>query len=117
MPRQINYHEPDAIDCYSMAQSLAADFGCLHDITTCFAGDKVTVLVRAYKPGPEGAKQIECQALVSRPVKLAKNLFVMQYSALLDCWHQLDRAVLAAATRPIEYGWDGRPRQPAARKR
>jgi hypothetical protein len=36
----------------------------------------------------------------------------MQYSALLDCWHQLDRGVLAAAERPIDRGWDGRPRAP-----
>jgi len=39
----------------------------------------------------------------------------MQYSALLDCWHQLDRGALAVASRPIVRRWDGRPEQPRRR--
>lgn len=112
MPQRANYHEPDAIDCYSMAQAIGEDFGLLLDVTTGYQLDQVVVLVRAYAPDGKLERTVIVQAMCRRPVKTAKSLWQMQYAAMLDCWHQLDRGVLAAETRPIERGWDGRPRTP-----
>lgn len=115
VPRRQAYYEPDAIDCHSMASALGNDFGCLCDITTRYQGDEVIVLVRCHKGIDTTDHVVLVQAIVRRPLRAAHALYAMQYSALLDCWHQLDRGTLAAASRPIERGWDGRPRTPARR--
>ena len=117
MANRPNYHEPDAIDCDKLVAALAADFGVCCDITTAYALDKVTVLVRTYKPAAIEERVIATQALVSRPLRNAKNLFAMQFSALFDCWHQHDRGTLAVEARPLEYGWNGRPQVPAKHNR
>jgi hypothetical protein len=115
MPRKQNYYEPDAIDCNTMVSAIGSDFGLQCDITTAYERDQVVVLVRCYSVVQNPSKVVQVQALTRAPLRAARSLYTMQYSALLDCWHQLDRGVLAAATRPIERGWDGRPRMPAAR--
>jgi len=115
MPRKQNYYEPDAIDCNTMVSAIGSDFGLQCDITTSYERDQVVVLVRCYSVVQNPSKVVQVQALTRAPLRTARSLYTMQYSALLDCWHQLDRGVLAAATRPIERGWDGRPRMPAAR--
>lgn len=115
MPRNINYYEPDAIDCNTMVSAIGGDFSCQCDITTTFERDQVIVLVRCHKGIGTAAHEVQVQAIVRCPLRGAKSAYSMQYSALLDCWHQLDRGVLAAAARPIERSWNGRPVQPAKR--
>lgn len=117
MPRQIQFYEPDAIDCNTLIGSLANDFGVLAEITTSYGVDKVETIVRCWKYAPGGGREVQVQALVSNPLKSPGSLYVQHYKALLDCWHQLDRGVLAAAARPIERGWNGRPRTPERRGR
>jgi hypothetical protein len=115
VPKKQAYYEPDAIDCNTMSNAIAQDFGCLCDITTRFELDQVIVLVRAYQVVSAEAKEVKVQALSRMPLRHARNLYTQTYGALLDCWHQLDRGVLGAETRPVERGWDGRPRQPVRR--
>lgn len=117
MPRQFTAYEPDAIDCNAMWSAICHDFGLIPTITTEYGRDMVQVVVKCRPVGGSEANVVQVQALVQRPLKTAKSLYVMQYAALLDCWHQLDRGVLAAATRPVERGWDGRPKVPATAKR
>lgn len=112
MPRKIEYHEPDALDCNTMVSALANDWGVLCDITTRFERDQVVVLVRCYKERGEAGIVVQVQALGRAPLKAARSGYAMQYSALLDCWHQLDRGVLAAQETPIMRGWNGRPQRP-----
>ena len=115
MPRKINYHEPDAIDCNTMVSAIGSDFNCQCDITTSYERDQVVVLVRCYTLQQKASGVVQVQALSRAPLRTARSLYTMQYSTLLDCWHQLDRGVLSAATRPIEHDWSGRPKQPAKR--
>jgi len=115
VPRSEKYYEPDQIDCNSMVTAIGNDYGCLCDITTTYARDQVVVLVRCHKGFETADHTVQVQALVRAPLRTARSLYTMQYSALLDCWHQLDRGLLAAATRPIERGWNGRPRTPERR--
>lgn len=113
MPRQFNSYEPDAIDCNAMWSALCNDFAVIPVITTTYARDKVVVIAKCYKIAGDDEGVVQVQAMVSAPLKAAKSGYVMQYSVLLDCWHQCDRGVLAAATRPVERNWIGRPQVPA----
>lgn len=115
MPRKQNYYEPDQIDCNTMVSAIGSDFACKCEIATSYERDEVVVLVRCYSLQRNPADQVQVQALVRSSLRTAKSLYAMQYSALLDCWHQLDRGVLAAATRPILRDWNGRPRTPERR--
>lgn len=115
MPRQFTAYEPDQLDCNTLVTAIAQDFGLLAEVETQYARDKVWTFVRCRPPTADGKGVVQVQAVVSAPLKTAKSLYIYQYSALLDCWHQCDRGVLGAATRPIERGWDGRPRAPRAR--
>lgn len=115
MPERIKYYEPDQLDCNTLVTALGNDFGCLCDITTSYARDQVVVLVRCHKGIETPGHTVLVQAIVRSPLRTARSLYTMQYSALLDCWHQLDRGLLAAATRPIEYSWSGRPKAPERR--
>lgn len=112
MPRQFGGYEPDAVDCNTIEMAIARDFGLQPRVHTWYNADKVEVICvcRKIAESPEGP--VVCQSHVSRPLKQAGSLYVMHYSAMLDCWHQMDRGVLAAATRPIERGWNGRPQTP-----
>lgn len=112
MPKQQTYYEPDAIDCNTMVAAIGNDFGCVCAIETIYELDNVRTVVRVFKLGQKGTGMVQVQAMVSAPLKARKSLTAMQYSALLDCWHQLDRGLLSAATRPIERDWNGRPKQP-----
>lgn len=112
MPRQIQYHAPDAIDCYTIYHAIANDFGLLPEVETRYEHDYVLVIVRCRKPEVERKGVVQVQALVKAPFKTAKSLYQYQYSAMLDCWHQCDRGLLANATTPIEHDWNGRPRTP-----
>lgn len=112
MPRRYEGYAPDQLDCNTMVTSIARDFGLMSVIETRYERDQVVVLVRCYAPGGAAADVVQVQALVRAPLRTAKSLYIMQYSALLDCWHQCDRGVLAVAQTPIERGWDGRPRTP-----
>jgi hypothetical protein len=115
MPRKYQGYEPDAIDCNALSTSLGEDFGVIAELATRYERDQVVVIctTRKIAEAPTGAVQV--QALVRAPLRSAKSLFTMQYSALLDCWHQLDRGALAVASRPIVRRWDGRPEQPRRR--
>lgn len=113
MPKQQTYYEPDAIDCNTLVTALASDFGAMPTIDTRYERDEVLVVVRCYKLGQPGGDAVQVQALVRRPLRAKGTLWAMQYSALLDCWHQLDRGLLAVAKTPVQYSWTGRPTKPA----
>lgn len=112
MPKQQTYYEPDALDCNTMVTSLGNDHGVLPNIETRYERDQVVVLVRCFKLGQPGGDVVQVQAIVRAPLRARKSLYAMQYSALLDCWHQLDRGLLAVAKTPIERHWNGRPKRP-----
>lgn len=112
MPNKQHYYEPDAIDCNAMQTAIAEDFACLCEISTSYARDCVEVVVKCYKIGQATERVVQVQALVKSPLKGAKSLYILQYSALFDCWVQLDRGVLASAQRPIARNWNGRPSRP-----
>ena len=116
MPSRITYHVPDAIDCNTILHAIANDFGLLPEVITRYERDFVVVIVRCRKPDTSGEGVVQVQALVKTPLKTAKSLYQYQYSAMLDCWHQCDRGLLANATTPIARGWDGRPRTPERSK-
>lgn len=112
MPNKQHYYEPDAIDCNTLVAAIGNDFGGMCEITTTYENDLVVVVVRVRQLGSGREGVVQVQALVRAPLKSRRNAYVMQYSALLDCWHQLDRGVLGVATTPIVRGWDGRPQAP-----
>lgn len=113
MPQSQRYYEPDAIDCNTLSSSIRQEFGCDPIITVQFALDRVTVTCKCFRYGQPGGDMVQVQALVKAPLKNARSPYTMQYSALLDCWHQLDRGTLAVASKPVERDWNGRPKQPA----
>jgi hypothetical protein len=115
VPRSQTYYEPDAIDCNQLVTSLAEDFGVIADLATRYEYDQVVVIctTRKIAEAPHGVVQV--QSIVRAPLKSRRNLYVMQYSAMLDCYHQLDRGVLAVATTPLERDWSGRPKVPGRR--
>jgi hypothetical protein len=115
MPRRFEGYEPDAIDCQTMCDALASDFGCICQVVVQFSADEVIAIAKCRPLLPAGGNDVLCQAIARRPLKGHGSLYVMVYSVLLDCWHQLDRGVLGAAARPIERGWTGRPQQPRRR--
>lgn len=112
MPQPKHYYEPDAIDCSAMATALSEDFSVICELKTQYERDLVLVVARCYEIGGEEPGLVQVQAMVQAPCKARKSLYTLQYSAMLDCWHQLDRGNLAAASRPIERGWSGRPTVP-----
>lgn len=114
-PQRYTAYEPDALDCNTMCNCIAQDFGLVATITVEYARDKVQVIVKCRPIGGEQADVVQVQAMASAPLRTAKSQYIYQYAALLDCWHQCDRGVLAAANRPIERGWNGRPQAPRRR--
>jgi hypothetical protein len=116
MAQPQRYYEPDAIDCNTLVHAIAHDFSCVATIVTDYRNDQVWVTVRCTALGAPGGDVVQVQALVKAPLKSARSPYTMQYGALLDCWHQLDRGTLAVATTPIERRWDGRPQRPTPRK-
>lgn len=115
MPSKYTAYEPDAIDCEKLTRALAEDFSVIPMLETLYTREQVVVVCRTRAMGGLADGEIKCQSLVKGPVRSARSLYTMQYSALLDCWHQHDRGVLAAAERPITRGWDGRPQTPRRR--
>lgn len=115
MPNKQAYYEPDAVDCNLLVTSLHSDFGVIPFLTTSYERDQVVVICTCRKAceAPDGVVQV--QALIRAPQKARRSLYVMQYSALLDCYHQLDRGVLGVAQTPIERQWNGRPKVPGRR--
>lgn len=116
MPRSFNGYEPDAIDCDQLVRSLAEDFGVLCKLEVSYGLDKIQTIARCYRPADASPALPVVQALVSRPVKGAPSHYVAQYSALLDCWHQLDRGALAVAGVHVTRDWSGRPEVPRRRR-
>jgi len=112
MPRKIDYYQPDQLDCNTLCTALGCDFGVQAEIETRYERDQVTTTVRCRPAGVGKEGLVQVQARVSSPLRGARSLYTMQYSALLDCWHQLDRGVLGVAQTPIVRSWDGRPRTP-----
>jgi hypothetical protein len=112
MPRQFGGYEPDQIDCGTISLALSTDFGVMPEVKTTYSGDLVTVTCKCRILGTDPDGPVIVQAIDRLPLKSRKSLYVMHYTVMLDCWHQLDRGMLAAATRPIERGWNGRPQQP-----
>jgi hypothetical protein len=115
MPRQFEGYEPDQLDCNSLSIALSVDFGMMPEVKTTYSGDLVTVTCkcRILATDPDGP--VIVQAITRIPLKTRKSLYVMHYTVMLDCWHQLDRGTLAASARPIERGWNGRPQTPRRR--
>lgn len=115
MPRQFGGYEPDALDCNTIERAIAEDWGLCCTLKTWYNRDEVNVVCKCVKitAAPDGP--VVVQSFVHRPLKSAGSLYVMHYSAMLDCWHQMDRGVLGAAARPIEHGWNGRPQVPRRR--
>lgn len=116
MPQRYTAYEPDQLDCNVMTQALGRDFSVLPSIETVYTPEQVCTIVRCRSIGGPADSQVEVQAMVRCPLRNARPLYSMQYSALLDCWHQLDRGVLAASERSVNRGWDGRPKQPERRR-
>lgn len=116
MPAKFTAYEPDQIDCNTLVMSIAQEFGLVTEIETQYARDQVWTFVRCRAPAGDGKGVVQVQAMVASPLRTAKSLYVAQYSALLDCWHQCDRGVLAVAGTKVERGWDGRPRTPQRRR-
>jgi hypothetical protein len=113
LPAKITFYEPDAIDCNTLVSAIGNDFGCIPTLETRYERDMVVVICKCRKLGGPADDMVQVQSLVTCPLRAAKSLYIKHYAALLDCWHQLDRGVLAAAARPIERGWNGRPQAPA----
>jgi hypothetical protein len=113
MPRKFTAYEPDAIDCNTVMNAIANDFGLLAEVETRYHLDTVTVIVRCRSVPKEGPQLVQVQALASAPLKTAKSLYIYHYAALLDCWHQCDRRVLAVRGVDRQSDWNGRPQQPA----
>ena len=113
MPNKQQYYEPDAIDCNTVSYALRNDYSVSPDLTTTYNNDYVEVICRCRRVGGADNGVVQVQSLVRAALKSRRSLYVMQYSALLDCWHQLDRGVLGVAQTPIERSWQGRPIQPA----
>jgi len=116
VPRQQTYYEPDGIDCNTLVTSLAEDFGVICEISTRYERDQVVTIVTTRKIAEAPSGVVQVQALVRTPLRARKSLYIAQYSALLDCYHQLDRGVLGVAQKPIERGWNGRPIVPGRTK-
>jgi hypothetical protein len=117
MPARTNFYSPDAIDLNTTVSAIANDFNGICLLSVRFADDRVIVEARCVGMGSKDADAVLVQARVSKPLKPAPDLAVMFYSAALDCWHQLDRGVLAVANVKPVFGWNGRPQQPKPRKR
>lgn len=115
MPRSFGGYEPDQLDCNTISIALGSDFGMVPDITTTYMGDQVVVVCKCRIIGCTEPDDVVVQALDRLPLRTKKSLYVMHYTVMLDCWHQLDRGTLGAATRPIIRGWSGRPQQPRRR--
>jgi len=115
MPRQFGGYEPDQLDCATISLALSTDFGMLPDVRTTYHGDLVTVTCKCRILGTDPDGAVIVQAIDRIPLKQHKSLYVMHYTVMLDCWHQLDRGLLAAGARPIERGWNGRPHTPRRR--
>lgn len=112
MPQSQHYYEPDQIDCCNLIRSIREDFNCDPVLETTLQPDHIVTICRCRKYGQPGGDVVQVQALVKTPHKAKRSCWVLFYGALLDCWHQLDRGVLGAATRPVEHGWNGRPTVP-----
>lgn len=115
MPQKGNYYEPDAIDCNTMATAIGQDFSHLCKTEVEFARDSVVVTCRCYgsAAAPDDAPSVQSRA--TKPLKSRPDISVMLFSAMLDCWHQLDRGVLGAKPPAISHGWNGRPTVPRRR--
>lgn len=112
MPRSQNYYEPDQIDCTNLVRSIREEFNCDPKLAVEIHPDYIHTICRCVKYGQPGGDVVQVQALVKTPHTAKRSCWVMLYGALLDCWHQLDRGLLAAAARPIEREWNGRPTVP-----
>jgi hypothetical protein len=117
VPNKQHYYTPDLIDCYTCWHAIRSDFGLQPILTTEYGRDEVLVICKVVTISGDNAGMVQVQSLVRAPFQSKRDLSVMQYGALLDCWHQLDRGVLAVAQTPIERTWQGRPTMPGrARK-
>ena len=115
MPNKQAYYEPDQIDCDNLSSAIRGDFRVNPTLEVTFSLDMVLVVCRCYVPAIERPEKPIVQALSRFPLKARRSLYVAVYAVLLDCWHQMDRGVLAAADRPMPRDWSGRPRTPARR--
>lgn len=115
MPRHQTYYSPDSIDCAALVTALGEDFGQVPELKTSYELDQIVVICtcRLIAEAPTGA--VTVQAINRAPLKSRKDLYVMHYAVLLDCYHQIDRGVLGVAQTPMERHWNGRPRIPRPR--
>lgn len=109
MPNEGKYYAPDCIDCNSQATALGEDFAVICEVSLRFERDQVVVIAscRRSAEAPNGA--VVVQAIVRKPLRSRPDIAVMAFSAMQDCWHQLDRGVLSARPPAVAHGWSGRP--------
>lgn len=117
MPKRESYYQPDLIDCQSQCHAIGEDFGCICELSVTFTADYVVVIARCRKINEDVENPPLVQALVRKPLKASNSLAVMIFSALQDCWHQLDRGTLGATTPAISHLWNGRPEIARRRQR
>lgn len=109
MPRKFEGYTPDAIDCNTQVTALGLDFGVLVKTSVEFARDEAVVLCACFRIGSESDGTPVVQSRARKPLKSKPDIAVMIFSALQDCWHQLDRGVLGAKPPAIAHDWNGRP--------
>lgn len=114
MPAKYTPYEPDQKDCLNCVKALGADFGVIASLETIYTLEHVVTIARCRPIADAHHDATIVQALVRVPIQHARQLYAMQYSALLDCWHQLDRGVLLAAERGAVDRGISRP--PSARR-
>jgi len=109
MPRQFVAYEPDWIDVNTQLTALGEDFGVRCEFVVTVERDSVQCIARCYSIGGTADTVPVVQALARRPIKSQPNTAIMCFSTAQDCWQQLDRGVLGAASQPLAHSWNGRP--------
>lgn len=117
MPRQFGGYAPDQVDCHTLSVSLAHEFGMVPEITTAYVGDYVTVVCRCRILGSTEPNDVIVQAIDKIECRHYKSLYILHYTVMLDCWHQLDRESAAVVAVPSSVdGTDARSNRGGARK-
>lgn len=109
MPRKFEAYAPDWIDVNTQLTAIGEDFGCLCEFRISVERDNVTVIATCYRVADGHDSPPVVQAIARRPLKSRPVVEVMCFSTSQDCWRQLDRGVLGAASGGISHNWNGRP--------
>jgi len=109
MPRKFEAYAPDWIDVNTQLTSLGGDFGVRCEFLVTVERDSVQCIARCYRVADGHDAPPVVQALARRPLKSRPVLEIMCFSTAQDCWRQLDRGTLGAASGGISHDWNGRP--------